>query len=128
VVWGLDGTLEDLNSLLSPTDASLWTLTSAYAISDSNWVTGVGTYDPDGSGPLASYTRAFSMQVSVPEPASLGVLGTGACRCSFGEGADQWLKQVVGSGRAAIRYSGFAGRDSTPLQREESAMCRSPLV
>ena len=75
VAWGLDGGAIDLNTLLSPTDASFWTLTAASGISETGWVTGVGSYDSDGAaGPLASYTRAFLIQV--PEPTSLVTLVT----------------------------------------------------
>ena len=52
VFWGLDAVAVDLNTLLSPADAALWTLTEAHGISDTNWITGIGTYDPDGAGGL----------------------------------------------------------------------------
>ena len=46
---------------------------------------GDGYYDPDGSGPLAGYDRAFVLDVSgvVPEPAGVGVVavaGVGIAR------------------------------------------------
>lgn len=63
VAWGLDGVAIDLNTLLSPADAAIWTLTEAHGISDTNWVTGIGTFDPDGAGPLAEYNRAFLLQL-----------------------------------------------------------------
>ena len=72
VAWGLDNVALDLNTLLSPADAAAWTLTEARGISDTNWVTGLGTYDPDGTGSLRSYERAFLIQV--PEPAGLAAL------------------------------------------------------
>ncbi len=78
VAWGSDAVAIDLNSLLSSADAANWTLTNAYSISDTNWVTGVGTFDPDGpTGALASYSRAFLIQVNVPEPMSTAMLALG---------------------------------------------------
>lgn len=79
VMWGLDGTAVDLNTLL-PTNSG-WLLTSAVAISDSGLITGIGYYDPDGSGPLGSYTRAYALQLNLnptPEPATWAALGLGA--------------------------------------------------
>ena len=76
VAWGLDGIAIDLNTLLSPADQSLWTLKQAIGISDTNWVTGIGSYDPDAAGPLPAYDRMFLMQV--PEPTSLSLLTLGA--------------------------------------------------
>lgn len=85
VVWYSVADVLDLNTLLSAEDAKYWTLTAAYDISDSLWVTGLGTFDPDGAtGPLAGYSRSFLMQVpatyAVPEPSSLAAIGlTGVC-------------------------------------------------
>ena len=59
---GLDAVAIDLNTLIDP--ASGWTLTEANGISDTNWVTGIGSFDPDGGGPLAAYDRAFLLDVS----------------------------------------------------------------
>jgi hypothetical protein len=76
VYWDLDGTAVNLNSLID--HASGWTLTSAYAISDTGWIAGIGSYDPDGAGGLAAYDRLFLIQVTqVPEPATLALLGFG---------------------------------------------------
>jgi hypothetical protein len=75
VLWNADAIAIDLNTLIDP--ASGWTLIEADAISDTNWVTGIGSFDPDGpAGPLAAYDRAFLLNVSsiVPEPASAGIL------------------------------------------------------
>jgi hypothetical protein len=69
VLWGVDGAATNLNSLIDP--ASNWVLIEADSISDTNWVAGVGRYDPDGAGPIAAYNRPFLIQV--PEP-SLGIL------------------------------------------------------
>ncbi len=66
VLWGLDGVAIDLNTLLSPADAEHWTLTSTLDISDTNWVTGAGMFDPDGAGPLEAYLRAFLMRIPGP--------------------------------------------------------------
>ncbi|MBL8762225.1 MAG: DUF3466 family protein [Phycisphaerae bacterium] len=63
VYWGFDGEAVDVNTLLSPADAARWTLTSAAGISDTNWVTGIGTFDPDGPGGLDSYARMFLLQL-----------------------------------------------------------------
>lgn len=64
VYWGPDGEAVDLNTLLSPTDAANWTLNLARDISDTGWITGLGLFDPDGAGPLASYNRMFLMQIA----------------------------------------------------------------
>jgi uncharacterized membrane protein len=74
VVWNSDAIPIDLNTLIDP--ASGWTLTNALAISITNWVAGVGDFDPDGAGPLDAYPRAFLLDVSsvVPEPDSLSLL------------------------------------------------------
>jgi hypothetical protein len=75
VLWNADAIAIDLNTLIDP--ASGWTLTEADAISDTNWVTGIGSFDPDGpAGPLAAYDRAFLLDVSsiLPEPVSIGII------------------------------------------------------
>jgi hypothetical protein len=79
LLWRADGLMIDLNSLLSSTDSTFWTLEQARGISDTNWVGGLGNYDPDGSGPLPSYRRAFLLDASsvVPEPGSIGFLALG---------------------------------------------------
>jgi hypothetical protein len=68
VLWKSDGVAIDLNTLIDP--GSGWILNFAYGISDTNWVSGVGLFDPDGAGPLGAYDRAFLLDVSsaVPEP------------------------------------------------------------
>jgi uncharacterized membrane protein len=79
VLWNSDGVALDLNTLIDP--ASGWTLTEADGISDANWVSGIGMFDPDGAaGPLAPYQRAFLLDVcsAVPEPACSGALGCAA--------------------------------------------------
>lgn len=65
VIWGADGAAVDLNDLIDP--ASGWTaLTVAGDITDTGWVTGSGMFDPDGAGPLASYSRMFILRVPPP--------------------------------------------------------------
>ena len=62
VLWGADGLAVDLNSLIDP--GSGWKLTEAAAISKNGmWISGQGTYDPDGPGPLLGYTRLFMIQM-----------------------------------------------------------------
>lgn len=75
VLWGANGQAVDLNTWIA--SDSGWTLTEADAISANRmWVSGAGTYDPDGAGPLAAYDRTWTMQV--PEPATLALLAFGA--------------------------------------------------
>ncbi|HEY7086808.1 MAG TPA: DUF3466 family protein [Tepidisphaeraceae bacterium] len=77
LLWRADGQTIDLNSLLNPSDASFWTLEQARGISDTNWVGGIGEFDPDGAGPKPAYLRAFLLDASsaVPEPSAIaGVL------------------------------------------------------
>jgi hypothetical protein len=75
VAWGLDGFAIDLNTLLDP--GSAWVLTEASGISDTNWVSGLGTFDPDGPGGKDAYGRLFLLNISsaVPEPAGLAMIG-----------------------------------------------------
>jgi len=51
-------------------------LTEANTISDTNFVAGVGVFDPDGIGTATPYGRAFVLDASsaIPEPMSLGLL------------------------------------------------------
>lgn len=60
IVWGVHGEAYNLNDLLPPDSG--WILTVATDISDTGWVTGYGTYDPDGEGPLPAYDSYFSLQ------------------------------------------------------------------
>ncbi len=64
--WRSNAVAIDLNVLIDP--ASGWTLTSADSISNMHWITGRGGFDPDGPGPLAAYTRRFTLQLSEPLP------------------------------------------------------------
>lgn len=62
VVWTPAGKVVDLNSLL-PADSG-WKLFSAYSISDSGWVTGIGYYQPVGFPSNYAYPRLYSMQLA----------------------------------------------------------------
>ena len=77
VLWNADGSILDLNTLLPAVGDSGWLLlTEARDISNTNWLTGVGLYDPDGDGGVDAYERMFLMQV--PEPlAGLPILCAG---------------------------------------------------
>jgi uncharacterized membrane protein len=76
VAWRNDTRAIDLNNLIDPQGG--WTLTSAYGISDSGWITGIGLFDPDGTGGRAAYQRLFLLHV--PEPATVvPAIFTGAC-------------------------------------------------
>lgn len=69
VLWAPDNSVLDLNTLLDP--GSGWTLTSASSITNTGWVSGIGSYDPDGAGPLSAYSTVFRLnvpQAAVPEP------------------------------------------------------------
>jgi len=74
VYWGLDGAAVDLSDLIDPSGG--WTLWSATDISDTDWITGWGSFDPDGPGGLDAYPRAFLLQI--PEPCTLGLLSAAA--------------------------------------------------
>ena len=65
VVWGPDGSIHDLNRLLPP--GSPWKLYSAYAISDSGLVSGIGWYQPEGYPITWAYPRLYSMQLTKSE-------------------------------------------------------------
>lgn len=69
IIWGLNGEMYNLNDMLPPNSG--WILTVATDISDSGWVAGYGTFDPDNEGPLPAYDRYFSMQsdlfIATPE-------------------------------------------------------------
>jgi hypothetical protein len=80
VLWDALGVATDLNTLIDP--LSGWTLTEAVAISDTGWITGIGTFDPDGAGIAAAYQRQFLVHVDgafsvIPEPAALSLVVVG---------------------------------------------------
>jgi hypothetical protein len=66
VYWNADGNSVDLNTLIDPNLG--WTLTHALAISDTGWIAGLGTYDPDGAAGQSPYTRAFMLQLPANPP------------------------------------------------------------
>jgi hypothetical protein len=61
VAWSENGIAIDLNRFVDP--VSGWVLTTAHSISDANWITGRGQFDPDGPGGLSAYTRHFTLQL-----------------------------------------------------------------
>ena len=76
VAWSADGVAVDLNTLLSSADAFNWILRQATAITDTGWITGTGSYHPDGPGSQSAYTRAFLIQYdAAPEPNCLLAVG-----------------------------------------------------
>jgi hypothetical protein len=53
-------------------------LYEARDISNTNWITGYGVFDPDGAGGVAAYSRMFLMQYApIPEPTTLCLLAMG---------------------------------------------------
>jgi hypothetical protein len=60
VLWRANGIAINLNSLIDP--ASGWVLNKAIAVNDMGWITGIGTYDPDGAGGQDAYSRMFLIQ------------------------------------------------------------------
>ena len=74
IYWGPDGVALDLNTLIDP--QSGWTLNVAQGLSNTGWIVGTGTFDPDGPGGQAAYDRLFLLQlaVAVPEPGALASL------------------------------------------------------
>jgi probable HAF family extracellular repeat protein len=76
---GVDGQMIDLDTWLDAnnlTEGAKWTLTEANGISNTGWITGAGTYDPDGPGGIAAATRAYLLDASslvVPEPSGLSL-------------------------------------------------------
>jgi hypothetical protein len=75
-VWAADDAILELNTLIAPGSGWL-NLYRATDISDTNWVTGIGTFDPDGAGGQEPYVRAFLVQV--PEPSTCVALLGLAC-------------------------------------------------
>jgi hypothetical protein len=52
-VPGAGGQMIDLDTWFKPNfpaEAASWTLTAAYGLNDNGWITGTGSYDPDGPG------------------------------------------------------------------------------
>jgi hypothetical protein len=70
VYWEPDGAPIDLNILIDPTSG--WTLTQAQVINDTNWIAGIGNFDPDGPGGQPAYQRGFL--IHLPDPGGLALL------------------------------------------------------
>ncbi|MCC7145942.1 MAG: DUF3466 family protein [Phycisphaeraceae bacterium] len=68
-LWKPDTLAVDLNSLIDP--SSGWTLTSAYDINNFGWITGSGTFDPDGAGGQAAYERLWLLHYIIWPPGDL---------------------------------------------------------
>ena len=82
VIWLPDASVIDLNDLgVAPvTGGGTWTLYHASAITDDGFVAGDGLFDPDGTGPQASYARIWVTQVG------LGGIWTKASGGTWGRG------------------------------------------
>jgi hypothetical protein len=48
----------------NPTEGAKWTLAEARGISNTGWITGTGSYDPDGPGGVAAANRAYLLDAS----------------------------------------------------------------
>ena len=79
VYWGADGVAVNLNDLIDPNSG--WVLRQACDISDTGWITGIGTFTPHGpifvayedtASAQVSYDRMFLIQI--PEPGTLVLL------------------------------------------------------
>jgi hypothetical protein len=69
VLWDADDVAIDLTDYVD-VDTGWVSLDSAVGISDDNWITGVGSFDPDGPGGLAPYPRMFLLAPAFPAFAS----------------------------------------------------------
>jgi hypothetical protein len=96
VLWNSDGVAFDLNTLIDPDSG--WTLFEADGISDTNWVSGIGLFDPDGAGPLGAYDRAFLLDASsaVPESASFCLLACASTLLTLRRGRSAQLPAAAG--------------------------------
>jgi hypothetical protein len=105
VVWLPNNSVIDLNDLgITPVPAGgTWTLTYARAMSDNGWVAGTGTFDPDGTGPLASYSRAWVAQVGLGG----NWVNTTSANNTWGKG-DNWS-----TGTPAIQLDGVFNANAT---------------
>jgi len=78
MMWRASGEAIDLTTMLSP--GSGWvSLNSACGITNDGWISGIGSFDPDGAGPLAAYDRMFLMAARAPGDANLDG------RCDFSD-------------------------------------------
>ncbi len=62
MVWQSDGSAIDLNSLIA--NSNKWVLNVARNVTSTGWVSGVGTFDPDETGPLPAYSRLFTIKIT----------------------------------------------------------------
>ena len=68
--------VDDLNSLLNPTDASNYVLNTAYSISSSDWVTASETNLQTNTTEEVLFNVSALDPVAVPEPTSLAVIAS----------------------------------------------------
>jgi probable HAF family extracellular repeat protein len=76
---GAGGQMIDLDTWLNannPAEGAKWMLENASGISETGWIAGTGTYDPDGPGGIDGAGRAYLIDVSslVPEPGGLALI------------------------------------------------------
>jgi hypothetical protein len=71
-LWTQDQGINDLNALLNESGVN-WTLLVAEGINNMGQITGFGTYDADGPGPLPSVDHAFLL-TPIPEPGASIIL------------------------------------------------------
>lgn len=80
-LWRPDGSLIDLNSLIDTSTG--WKLRRAYCISDTGWIAGEASFDPDlTSDDNPVYGRLFLVSVpfaAVPEPGGLVFVTAATC-------------------------------------------------
>lgn len=76
VLWRENGVALDLNQIIDP--ASGWLLTDAQAISNTNWIKGIGLFDPDGAGGQVAYSRLFLIQIPEPSCCTIAFLFSSA--------------------------------------------------
>ena len=67
LVWLPDNSVIDLNDLniVSTPAGGTWVLYTVSSMNDDGWIAGAGEFDPDGSGPLARYSRPFVAQLGL---------------------------------------------------------------
>jgi uncharacterized membrane protein len=78
VLWSSEGTVAAFLQDLIPRDSGL-VLGGVTDINNNGVIVGSGTFDPDGSGPLAAQPAAFRLIPDVPEPTGLALVGVASC-------------------------------------------------